>query len=41
MGSKAESGAVSVLVSFTLVPGERSIPLSWLEGMVEKQAGLF
>ena len=26
-----ESGAISALTSFTLGPGERSIPLSWLE----------
>lgn len=38
MGSEeeVESGAISVLTSFTLGPGERTIPLSWLEGMVRK-----
>lgn len=37
MKSKVKSGAISHLTSFTLGPGKRTKPLSWLEEMVEKQ----
>lgn len=37
MKSKVKPGAISHLTSFTLGPGKRTKPLSWLEEMVEKQ----
>lgn len=37
-GRTVESGAISDLTSCTLGPGERTKPLSWLEGIVGKQA---
>lgn len=35
---KVESGVVLVVISLTLGPGEKTIPLSWPEGMVGKEA---